>query len=346
MLNKIVFSLFRREQINLRNYRKPRIALVADHFTSFNLAPDADVINITPLDWQWKLRFFKPDFLFVESAWRGYKNSWQGKIASYAHSSPTKPELRNLIDFCKKRKIITIFWNKEDPFHFERFADAAELFDVVYTTDAGSLDRYRSLPYQDFKHIGVLMFAAQPKLYMPPTTGERAPGIAFLGGYYGNELAERSRAQEDVLYALRDQGLIIFDRFWQKKNGCGFPDNLKPFCHPAISQSSVAKVYQQYQLYLNFNTISQSETMLSRRVFELGAAGCTIISTPSVAMSNIFGESIVSVSDGTEAREWCVQLQKNIKQRNILGEQAKEIVLAQHTWQHRLNQLNNELNLY
>lgn len=326
--------------------KRPRIALVADQFTTFSLTPDADLIHITPLDWQWKLRFYKPDFLFVESAWRGYKDSWKGKIASYAHSFPNKPELSRLVEFCRKRKIITIFWNKEDPFHFERFADAAALFDVVYTTDADSLDRYRALPHQSFQHIGVLMFAAQPHWYQPADAGERGPGIAFLGGYYGNELAERSRAQEELLYALRDQGLIIFDRFWQKNNGCSYPNTLQPYCKQAISPALVAKAYRQYQLYLNINTISQSPTMLSRRVFELAAAGCSVISTPSLAMDNIFGKSIIAVPDGEAAREWSVRLQNDVRQRSELGKQARDIVLAQHTWQHRLTQLNHELSLY
>ncbi|MFQ2197936.1 glycosyltransferase [Aeromonas hydrophila] len=37
---------------------------------------------------------------------------------------------------------------------------------------------------------------------------------------------------------------------------------------------------------------------------------------------------------------------KNFQPRNALGEQAKEIVLAQHTCQHRLDQLDHELSLY
>lgn len=330
----------------MHNNKRPRIALVADQFTTFSLTPDADLIHITPSDWQWKLRIFKPDFLLVESAWRGHKNSWQGKIASYAHSSPVKSELSKLVVFCQKRHIPTIFWNKEDPFHFERFADAAALFDVVYTTDADSVARYQALPRQAFRHVGVLMFAAQPRWYQPAAVEERESGIAFLGGYYGNKLAERSRAQEEVLYALRDQGLIIFDRFWRKSNGCSYPEKLQPYCRPAISPVSVAKAYRQYQLYLNFNTVSKSPTMLSRRVFELAAAGCPIVSTPSLAMDNIFGKSIITVQDGTSAREWCVQLQKDIRQRSELGKQVRDIVLAQHTWQHRLAQLNCDLGLY
>lgn len=325
--------------------KKPRIALVADLFTTFSLSPDADIIQITPVDWQWKLRFFRPDYLLVESAWRGYKNSWQGKIASYAPAFCSKPELSKLLDFCRKRKIITIFWNKEDPFHFDRFADAAVMFDVVYTTDANSLARYRALPRHAFQHSGVLMFAAQPRWFRQPTPDERKPGVVFLGGYYGNELVERSRAQEDILYALRSHELIIFDRFWQKNKTCSYPDKLQPYCRPAISPLLVARAYQQYQVYLNFNTISQSPTMLSRRVFELAASGSPVISTPSVAMDAIFGESIVSVHNGNDARDWCAHLQNDSDQRNKMGRQAREIVLEQHTWQHRLKQIENEIGL-
>jgi len=63
-------------------------------------------------------------------------------------------------------------------------------------------------------------------------------------------------------------------------------------------------------------------------------------------MEKIFGKSIVTVQDGTAAQEWCVQLQKDIRQRSELGKQVRDIVLAQHTWQHRLAQLNRDLGLY
>lgn len=340
------YIIFFKSDLILHNFKRPHIALVADELTSVSLEPDADIINITPSDWQWKLRLFKPDFLFVESAWRGYKNSWKGKIASYACRAPQRNELRKLIDYCRKKNITTIFWNKEDPFHFDRFVGAAALFDVVYTTDSDSLHRYHALPHQSFQHVGVLMFASQSRRSQSEKPDMRLPGVAFLGGYYGNELAERSRLQEDVLYAIRDQGLIIFDRFWQKNGECSYPDNLKKYCTPSISPGSVANACRQYQIYLNFNTISQSPTMLSRRVFELASAGCPIISTPSVAMGNIFGDDIAVVTDGHEARDLCINLQCDAKRRKQMGQRVKEIVFAQHTWLHRLEQINNELCIY
>ncbi|EFP5594578.1 glycosyltransferase family 1 protein, partial [Escherichia coli] len=104
--------------------------------------------------------------------------------------------------------------------------------------------------------------------------------------------------------------------------------------------------YTQYQIYLNFNTIRKSTTMLSRRVFELGASGCSIISSPSIAMNRIFEDSIISIANGQSAREWCLELQKDINKRTVLGERAKEIVLSQHTWHHRLQQMNRDFELY
>ncbi len=326
--------------------KRPRIALIADEFTTLGLSADADLIHVTPSDWQWKLRLFKPDFLFVESAWRGYKNSWQGKIASYKHKPSTKHELRKLLDFCRNKKITSIFWNKEDPFHFERFCDAAILFDAIYTTDAGSLQKYQLLPDYSHQFLGVLMFAAQPRWFQSETCIARSPAVAFMGGYYGNELVERSRLQEDILYSVRNHGLIIFDRYWKEHHGCSYPENLKDFCRPAVSHMQIADAYSKYQIYLNFNTISHSPTMLSRRVFEMSAAGCSIISTPSIAMNNIFGDNIAVVADGYEARERCIELQRDAKKRKEMGGRVKDIVLAQHTWLHRLEQINSQLGLY
>ena len=108
----------------------------------------------------------------------------------------------------------------------------------------------------------------------------------------------------------------------------------------------VAQAYTQYQVYLNFNTIRKSTTMLSRRVFELGASGCSIISSPSIAMNRIFEDSIISIANGQSAREWCLELQKDINKRTVLGERANEIVLSQHTWHHRLQQMNRDFELY
>ncbi len=61
------------------------------------------------------------------------------------------------------------------------------------------------------------MFAAQPHWYKPVPQVKRKYGVAFFGGYYGNQFSERSQMQYDVLHSLSRCGLVIYDRFWNKK---------------------------------------------------------------------------------------------------------------------------------
>ena len=48
-----------------------------------------------------------------------------------------------MLNYCRSRGIPTVFWNKEDPPHFDDFIGAAKEFDFVFTTDADCVPMYR-----------------------------------------------------------------------------------------------------------------------------------------------------------------------------------------------------------
>src|SRR5690606_42129684 len=50
--------------------------------------------------------------------------------------------LSELLAHCRSQGIPSLFWNKEDPVHFDRFRKAAALCDHVFTTDSR-----RIIPY-------------------------------------------------------------------------------------------------------------------------------------------------------------------------------------------------------
>src|SRR5699024_11732130 len=52
-------------------------------------------------------------------------------------------EVTDLLAECRKRGIPTVFWNKEDPPHFDDFLPLAKLFDVVFTSDVRLVNEYR-----------------------------------------------------------------------------------------------------------------------------------------------------------------------------------------------------------
>lgn len=320
---------------------KLKIAVIVDEATQLGLAEEAHLIHLTPLNWRWCINRYKPDLLFVESAWRGYKNTWQKKVVDLNLSINTSA-LRKLTLYCQKKSIPTVFWNKEDPIHFNRFASAAILFNILYTTDINSIPKYQALDHQ-FNSINVLMFAAQPKLHRAYPQQARQPNIAFLGGFYGNEHPNRSAEQQHILLALKQHQLVIFDRFWTSEKSCHFPHSLLDNCRPAVSEKAIYALYKQYQLYINFNTIQHSPTMLSRRVFELAACASPMISTPSYAIKHIFGSHIIQIQNADSVVSLCHEYLQEESKRLKDAKIIQEIVLDQHTWNHRLAQIQMDI---
>ena len=323
----------------IRTNRSLRIATIVDTFTEESLAPEADLVPVTPKNWLWSLKFKKPDLLFVESVWRGHKNSWQGRVASYPNKPKTDTTLIRILEYCDKNHIPTVFWNKEDPEHFDRFKNVAKFCKHVYTTDENCIESYRKIHGSVIEHIDVLSFAAQPRIHSPPTHQRKRNGIAFLGGYYGNDLPCRSKTTCNLLDGLTQCDLTIYDRFYINGNRSSFPQKYKNHIKAGLNYQQVAKKYKEYPVYLNINTITDSPTMLSRRVFELAASGSCIISNPSLAMRKLFNGIIPEVETSTEAREQYNEMISNSVKRNEISQNLLDTVLNAHTWQHRIQHI-------
>jgi SAM-dependent methyltransferase len=143
-----------------------RVASILDEMSEACFAPECDLVPLALGGWREQLDQRPPDLLLVESAWNGNGGEWQYRIAQYPREDLAGlPALRALLAGCRERGIPTAFWNKEDPVHFDRFAEAASLFDHVFTTDARCVERYRGLPGE--RTVAPLPFAAQPRIHNP-----------------------------------------------------------------------------------------------------------------------------------------------------------------------------------
>jgi len=166
-----------------------------DEFSYKCFAPDVEIIKIRSNEDKDSIEEIQPDAIFVESAWNGNDGAWQYKIAKYA--ADTGNELVDLLHLANDRKLPSIFWNKEDPTHYERFIDKAKLFDYIFTSDSNTIDRYR----RDVKHkrIYPLPFAAQPRIQNPLLDEKRKWNVCFSGTYYGDIFPERKQDMEILL---------------------------------------------------------------------------------------------------------------------------------------------------
>ncbi|WP_051998688.1 hypothetical protein [Listeria grandensis] len=125
----------------IQNLKQLKVACILDEFSHTCFSKEMDLITFSPENWRRILEQERPDMLLVESAWHGNSKSWEYKIGKY--SNERRSEIKGLLKWCQKNGIPTIFWNKEDPIHFEKFIDTAKLFDYIYTTDANMIPEYK-----------------------------------------------------------------------------------------------------------------------------------------------------------------------------------------------------------
>ena len=141
----------------------PVVAAILDTFSEYCLRYEADLMLLTSRSWREEMARSRPAFLLVESAWRGNNSAWRDVITD--NSTREFNPLRDLLQYCREHDISTVFWNKEDPPNFEFFIDAAKEFDIVFTSDADCIPRYREMCGHD--RIYPMAFAAQPRLAQP-----------------------------------------------------------------------------------------------------------------------------------------------------------------------------------
>lgn len=335
------------KEISTKHKRNIRAAVILDKFSESAFDPEWAQVSLTPSNWKEAIDSQRPDLLFVESAWHGHRNMWTGGINKNLYST-----LKEIVDYCQNLNIPTAFWNKEDPAHYEEFIGVAKLFDHVFTTDSNKIEQY--CLELGHKNVSVLPFAAQPTLHNPrrPLNGYAFRDIAFAGTYFSHKFPSR-REQMSVLLEAADKvgermdyGLEIFSRFETIDSKYRFPDSLSKRVIGSIDYERILSAYHLYKVFLNVNSVTDSPTMCSRRIFEILASGSSVVSTPSQAINNFFPASeVVQVSSKQEAEHVLTALVRNKELREHMIHLAQRRIWSEHTYQHRVTQILETLEI-
>ncbi len=315
-----------------------KVACIMDEFTWNSFQPECELKQLSVTDWEDELESFQPQLLFIESAWRGQDNDWDKKIGQAA------TELKKIIAWCQQKCIPTVFWNKEDPIHFQNFINTAKLFDHVFTTDLDCIHRYKAALGHD--RIYFLPFACQPFMHNPIERYHRKNAISFAGAYYVR-YPERAKDLENFLQALTPIFPIdIYDRNYGKNDpSYQFPIEYTSHIVGTLPFNKIDQAYKGYQYSLNLNSIKQSQTMFARRVFELLASNTLTISNFSQGLRLLLGDLVMS-SDGAEyitARLKSCQTQPNYAGKIKLAALRK--VMIEHSYEQRFNYICTKANI-
>lgn len=325
---KTLFKALSKHQQQAAAQQNCKIACVMDEFTFGSYAPEANFLQLTPQHYQRELETFVPDLLFIESAWRGKHEVWGNKVG---HKSQ---ELVAIVEWCRQRHIPTLFWNKEDPVHFETFISTAKLFDHVFTTDIDCIHRYKAALEHD--RVYLLPFAAQPTVNNPIEIYDRKDAFCFAGAYYVR-YPDRTRDLDDFLQNLPHYKPVeIYDRNFGKNDpNYMFPDSYQPYIVGNLPYDQIDKAYKGYRYAINLNSIKHSQTMFARRAYELLASNTLTVSNYSRGVELMFGELVLNSDNGQQIVQQLQQLEADAVYCKKFQLHALRKVMQHHTYQDR-----------
>lgn len=317
------------------NLKDMKIACIMDEFTFNSYNPECQLLQVTPKNWRSEIQAFKPDLFFLESAWKGKDGLWNTQVA---HLSD---ELVDLLNHVRKNDIPIIFWNKEDPVHYNTFLATAKYADFVFTTDIDCIKNYKTI----LKHerVYLLPFAAQTKVHNPLEHYERQDKYCFAGAYY-KRYPERIRDLEtfvDAITATKD--LDIYDRnYYNDDPNYMFPKPYKRYIVGNLKADEIDKAYKGYRYNINMNSVKQSQSMCARRVYELLASNTVTVSNYSKAVRNLFGDLVICTDDGKRLKDEIKKFEDAEYYRKFRLQGLRK-VMQEHTYQERLTYIVNKV---
>ncbi|MCA1064607.1 DUF3880 domain-containing protein (plasmid) [Rossellomorea sp. AcN35-11] len=340
VVKRIEFGTPLSQKRKVKRIKDMNVIFIADEFTTRSFEPEFNAIKVTPGSWEEELKGKDVDLFFCESAWLGNNGSWTNKVGT---GGPRNHEtLLQIILWCRDKGIPTVFWNKEDPFHYYAFGETAKHFDYIFTTDANSIDEYKK---NNCKNVFTLPFAAQPKYHNPIEKYERENKVVFAGAYYGDKFPERTRAMDNMIEVSGNHGIDIFDRNYNNPGSPNqFPEKFKKHIVGTLKGDQIERAYKGYKISLNVNSIIDSPTMFSRRVFEILASNTPVVSSESLGVRNVFGDLVLATSNFEELKER-IDLFFNDEhyfKKNRL--QGLRTVLEDHTYKVRIEEMLNHMN--
>jgi len=306
-----------------------KIASILDTISFNCFKYEGDFFRLDSLTWEERLENEKPDMLFIESAW----NEDFKKI--FRKNPDRGTPSGDPVCWCKQHDIPTVFWNKEDPYHFDHFIDIAKDFDYIFTTDVDCIPRYQSVTGHN--RVYLLPFAAQTQIHNPINKDlDKLGNVAFAGTWY-NLRPERQKDMDLLLMPALKYGLHIYDRmnnFTLNRNYV-FPEHYQPYIKGYLPYEEMIHYYKKYPVFLNVNTVKTSPTMISRRVMELLACGTNVISNQSASVDNLFPGLVLSAKSEEDTEKYLNGLLKDKELRDRLSLLGQRAVFNKHTYRQR-----------
>ena len=264
-----------------------------------------------------------PRFLLIESIWENWGRLKRKDKKQAACIGQMVPDYRS-------RGIPVVFWSKEDPPHFDRFLAWAKECDLVLTTDANCVPRYREC---GCRSVHPMTFPVQPaihKNYFPQTKA-----VCFAGSWNKHH-PTRLEGVRNLIEPLAQRGLNIFSRMGS------WPEEYRSLIVGSYPYEELLRKYSAYKIGLSISSVRESPTMFPRRVVEMTCAGLLVLSDRCQGVASLFPEIPQSTSP-EQTREIIDYHLAHESDRAELVAAIRQKILVAHTYRHRVEYIETLL---
>lgn len=323
-----------------------KIACILDEFTYECFSYECNLFQLKSMTWKSQIEEFKPDILFVESAWYGICKTWIGKVACEEKLDDT---LLDLVTYCNYKKIPTIFFNKEGLVNLSYFKQSSSIFDYIFVSDENIIST--QVEVCNHNRVYPLSFAAQPKIHNSINKNKYKLGeIAFAGGWYSNKHNNRLNDFEYILKPALDYNVHIYDRNFHQRAmfeflGKYWPKEYLENIVGKLDYKYMVEAYKNYTIFLNVNTVQDSSYMVSRRVYEILACKTLILSSYSKGILNNFKDYVFISTNKDDTRNLLEDILNNLSFYEKIAKKRQRYILENHTYKNRLMEIFNMINL-
>ncbi|KJE93097.1 hypothetical protein CAOG_003937 [Capsaspora owczarzaki ATCC 30864] len=310
--------------------------VIADIATFDLLEPELRAIMPDRQSWRVDVDEVQPQLILIQPSWT---HRWRDDLFSSNESTA----LIQMVEYARLTYgTKSIYWNTEDPHHFDQFVHSSILrhVDGVFTTEEQCVAKYRAV--LGHERVGLMPMGVQPArvnpigMYRP-----RTKGYAFAGTYgFQDKFLSRTQWLDMMLLSARERGLVIYDRNSHVTSDAvlKFPTVVYgDLIRPSLRFNETIAAYQSHDVQINVNSVMDSHTTCSRRALDATLRGTPVLSSPSPAMANFLGQDgVVEIHSPDDVVQAMQRLDSTLtRERIALNGQRR--LLASHTMQHLLH---------
>jgi spore maturation protein CgeB/GT2 family glycosyltransferase len=228
--------------------------------------------------------------------------------------------LRGLSQYVPKPEHINIIWNISHP---DKVSEQEyEQYDHVFIASRQYADHLRKTVKTP---VSALLQCTDPNLFYPDAaTGVPAEPVLFVG----NSRKQLRTIVKDALAA--DLPLAIYGTLWE---GLVPPRYVKG---THIENTELRRYYSTCKVLLNDHwPLMREQGFISNRIFDAGACGTLVVTDEVIGLETVFGDTVVAYRDATDLKRVVDHFGEDEGARREKGERLREIVLRDHTFDHR-----------